>query len=96
MTTKEFEIQYALGSLSKETKEELAISKRTSKKILSILSKDESWYVRYWVAYNSNTPIDILEKLSTDEDWNVRHNVIKNPNTPLELRVQITQRNKRR
>lgn len=96
MTTKEFEIQYALGTLSKETEEKLAISERTSKKILSILSKGKDWYVRYWVAYNPNTPIEILEKLSKDEDWCVRHNVTKNYNTPIEVKVQIIQRNKGR
>jgi len=37
MTTKEFEMQYALGSLSYDDKMKLARSKRTSKRILTIL-----------------------------------------------------------
>ena len=54
MTPEEFEIQYALGSLTFSMKLELAYNKRTSKKILTILSTDESVVVRYWVAVNSN------------------------------------------
>jgi len=72
MTIKEIEIQLALGTLSRHDKMKLADSKRTSKKILTILSTDESWRVRHRVAGNPNTPIDILKILSTDEDWTVR------------------------
>ena len=72
MTTKEFEIQLALGSLSYMNKLRCADNKRTSKKALTILSKDENWFVRSMVVHNSNTPMDVLEKLSTDKDRYVR------------------------
>ena len=90
MTTKEFEIQYALGSLTDDMKINLAYNKRTSKKILTILSKDESWNVRYWVAYNINTPKEILKKLSTDEDSNVRYYAANNPNNPIEVLKKLS------
>ena len=54
MTAKEIEIQLALGTLTIDMKLQLAYNKRTSKKILTILSTDESVVVRYWVAVNSN------------------------------------------
>jgi len=68
MTVKEFEIQYALGSLSRKLKLELAFSKRTSKTILGILSKDRKWIVKYWIACNTNTPTKILKKLDASSD----------------------------
>ena len=73
MTTKEFEIQYALGSLTDDMLRELTRNSSTSKKILTILSTDETWYIRYWIAFNSNTPKKILTKLSTDKDNRVRY-----------------------
>ena len=82
MTIKEFEIQYALGSLSTDMIVKLAANKQTSKKILTILSKDENWYVRGWVADNPNTPTEVLKILSIDEDIGVRYFVSRNPNTP--------------
>ena len=71
MTIKEFEIQEALGSLTYGMKMKLAIDKRTSKKILAILSTDEDWRVRWRVANNPNTPVEVSTKLFTDEDWTV-------------------------
>ena len=47
MTIKEFEIQLALGSLTEDMKDKLAIDGRTSKKILTILSKDKDDGVRW-------------------------------------------------
>ena len=67
MTTKEFEIQYALGSLSIDDRIKLAKNSNTSKEVLTMLSTDENWIVLWHTAYNSNTPIDILKKLFTDE-----------------------------
>ena len=72
MTTKEIEIQLALGTLSYMNKLRCADGKRTSKKVLTILSKDKNWFVRSIVVHNSNTPMDVLEKLSTDKDRYVR------------------------
>jgi len=69
MTIKEFKVQLALGSLSWDDKRKLAENKRTSKKILTILSKDKDSNVRWWVADNPNTPKDVLKKLSKDKHW---------------------------
>jgi 3-methyladenine DNA glycosylase AlkC len=72
MTTKEIKIQIALGSLSFEDIVKLARGRKTSKKILTILSKDKDWFVRQRVAKNLNTPIEVLKILSTDEDSSVK------------------------
>ena len=63
MTIKEVKIQLALGTLTYDMKYKLANNERTSKKILTKLSTDESWYVRYWVAGNPNTPKETRERL---------------------------------
>ncbi|MEA3341831.1 MAG: hypothetical protein U9R15_17840, partial [Chloroflexota bacterium] len=85
MTVKEFKIQYALGALSNEMKEDFASNKNTPKKILAVLSKDEYWGTRYAVALNESTPIKTLEILSEDKDKWVRSSVAKNNNTPVEI-----------
>ena len=85
MTTKEVKIQLALGSLTYDMKRELTVNKRTSKKILTILStdeNDENWAIRCRVADNPNTPKETLTKLSTDKDWWIRRKVANNTNTP--------------
>ena len=92
MTTKELEVQLALGSLSLDEKLKLAKSKRTPKKILTILSTDKDWYVRYNVADNPNTPKEVLKKLSTDKDSYVRYRVADNPNTSKEVLKIIIKR----
>ena len=89
MTIKEIEIQLALGSLTDDMKYELADNKRTSKKILTILSTDESWYVRYCVADNPNTPTEVLTKLSIDNSY-VKYYVAKNPNTTKEVLKKLS------
>ena len=81
MTIKEFKVQYALGSLSIDDKLDLAYNKRTSKKILTILSTNKDWHVKCWVASNPNTPIEILKILSKDEDLSVKWWVASNPNS---------------
>ena len=78
MTIKEFEIQLALGTLTYDTKCKLADNKGTSKKILTILSTDESWIVRYCVASNPNTPVEVLEQLATNKDSDVRYSAQAN------------------
>ena len=90
MTTKEIEIQIALGTLSIWNKLELTRSKRTSKKILTMLLTDKHWLVREHIAFNFNTPIDMLIKLSTDEDWGVRECVSMNPNTPVDILKKLS------
>ena len=72
MTIKEFKIQLALGSLSLDDKVKVANNKRTSKKILTILSTDKHYYVRSYIAINPNTPIEVLKILSTDKDKHVK------------------------
>ena len=71
MTVKEFKIQYALGSLPFQMKLNLAKNLNTPKKILSILSKNKYWYIRFWVAMNLNTPKEILTILLRDKDQTV-------------------------
>jgi hypothetical protein len=39
-------------------------------------------FVRYRVAYNTNTPPEILELLANDDYYLVRRAVARNPNTP--------------
>ena len=92
MTIKEFEIQLASGTLSYSMKIELVENKRTSKKILTILSKDKDKdrRVRYWVADNSNTPKEALTILSKDEDNSVRYRVANNSNTPKEVLKKLS------
>ena len=82
MTIKEFEMQCALGSLTDSDKVKLAENESTLIEILSILSKDDDWVIRYWVAKNENTPEDILKVLSKDGRRSVRYYAIENPNTP--------------
>lgn len=89
MTTKEFEIQYALGSLSDTMKIKIAENTNTPIEILTILSKDKDWYVRYRVAKNTNTPKEGLTILSKDKDRYVRYCVAKNPNTPTEVLTKL-------
>ena len=79
MTIKEFEIQLALGTLSYDMKYKLANNKKTSKEVLTILSTDEYWLIRCYVAENSNTPVEVLKVLSTDENASVRSSVAYNP-----------------
>ena len=74
MTTKEFKMQYALGSMSQAMRREMA-ENSTSKEILEILSKDKSAGVRYWVVLNSNVTKDILKNLSKDKEYHVREEV---------------------
>ena len=90
MTTKEFEIQNALGTLTFGMKISLTSNKRTSKKILTILSIDKHWYVRCWVASHSNTSKEALTKLSTDKDSGVRYWVAENHNTPKETLKKLS------
>ena len=92
MTTKEFKMQLALGTLTYDIKKELADNKRTSKEILIILSTDEVWYIRCRVADNSNTSKEVLTKLSKDKNSNVRYWIAYNPNTPKEIRGAILQK----
>ena len=68
MTTKEFKIQLALGSLSYDMKIELARNLNTPKEVLAILSKDKNEWVRCMVAANPNAPKEVLTILSTDKD----------------------------
>jgi hypothetical protein len=73
LTIKEFEIQYALGSLSDNMLMKLARNTNTPKEVLTILSKDEDNVVRCRVAINTNTPKEVLIKLLDDEDITVKY-----------------------
>ena len=73
MTTKEIEIQLALGSLTEKMKMDLADSPNTPKKMLTILSRNGYWLVRSNVASNPNTPKEVLTKLSKDKNSYVKY-----------------------
>ena len=77
MTIKEFEIQYALGSMSYRMLMQLAEHYKTSKKILTVLSKDKAVNIRYWVALNKNTPSGVLEILSKDKERYIRCEAVR-------------------
>ena len=68
MTIKEFEFQYALGTLSYEDIRRIAIT-TTSKKILTTLSTYKHWAIKYYVYQNKNTPQKIKDSLSDDNRW---------------------------
>ena len=80
MTIKEFEIQEALGLLIYDMKWRMASNLNTPIEVLTKLSTDEHWGVRYCVADNPNTPKEILKILSTDRDRNVRWAAKNNSN----------------
>lgn len=81
MTIKEFEIEYTLGNLSKDTLFKLAEDSTTEKAILTILSEDKDINVRCFVAANPNTSKEVLAQLARDNDSPVRYNVLVNSNT---------------
>lgn len=47
----------------------LANSERTPAFILNWLAYDRDRWVRYWVAFNPNTPPKTLDRLSYEEYW---------------------------
>ena len=85
MTIKEFEIQYALGTLTDDMKVELARNPSTPKKILIILSKDLYWNIPYYVVANPNTPMDIIIELALTKPWWGRDMPVRNPNIPKDI-----------
>ena len=90
MTTKEFEVQLALGTLIDDMKIDLASNPNTPIEILTILSIDKDYYARYYVANNPNTSKEVLTILSTDEYSGVRYYVANNPNTPAEVLKKLS------
>lgn len=58
--------------------------------VLTELSKDEEWIVRYYVAENPKTPVPILMELSTDKSSEVRSKVADNPNTPVSVLTELS------
>lgn len=70
--------------VSSYTKGELARSRKTSKVVLSALSKDEDEDIRTLVATHKNTPPEALLSLSKDKNEFVREEVAKNPSSPPE------------
>ena len=73
MTTKEIEIQLALGSLSTRALLDLASNPGTPKKILTTLSTNEDWLIRCYIIENPSTPKRILTKLLGDKHWLVKY-----------------------
>ena len=89
MTDKEFKFQYALGTISEEDLEHIAMN-TTSKYILTILSKEKDWTVRSYVADNKSTPEGVLSELLIDKDYHVRGCASCNPNTPAKVLTKNT------
>jgi len=85
LTIKEFEIQYALGSLSIDDLRRLAQNSNTSKRVLTILIKDPYWNIPYYVVANPNTPIDIIVELALTKPWWGRDMPVRNPNIPKDI-----------
>jgi len=56
----------------------MAKNRNTSPDILTELSKDEYWDVRYHVARNPNTPMNVIVELTQDIDEKVRENAKRN------------------
>jgi hypothetical protein len=73
-----------LNELTIQQKRVLAIDVNTTPENLTILAKDENYYVRWNVARNPNTPPETLTILATDKEPDVRWYVSQNPNTPPE------------
>jgi len=86
---KEFEIQYALGTIDEDVLISKAAHSRTDKRILTLLSKDDLPEIRQWVADNSNTSPETLIELSKDKNINVRREVASNCNTPKDLLLTL-------
>lgn len=71
-----------LDNMSTSKKEDLAVNTK-DENILRKLSKDDSGWVRRYVALNKNTPVDILRELA--EDKGLRNLLANNPNTPVDI-----------
>jgi len=89
MTIKELKIQLALGSIPDNERQQLAMLDETPKSILTILSNDKDWTIRYWVVKNNNITIEILKRLSNDENLSVRQQVAKHPKTPINILTKL-------
>ena len=89
MTIKEFKVQLALGTLTGSIKVKSAKNPNTPKEVLTILSTDKNYCVRWNVASNPNTSKEVLTKLSKDEDEYVRYCVAGNSNTPKEVLTKL-------
>jgi len=71
MTDKEFDFQYALGTIPLDDLFDLA-KYTSSTHILKVLSKHTHFHVRSFVAGNKYTPVDVLTYLSKDRIAAVR------------------------
>jgi len=78
MTLKEFEYQYALGSMSNGALRKLA-EETTSKEILTILSTNKDWNIKMRVSRNKHTPKEISEELLSHEEIVIRILCIPDP-----------------
>lgn len=68
MTDKEFEYQYALGTLSFDDLVYEAMTS-TSKKVLTKLAFQESSWIRHWVAINPHSPLKVKVFLTEKDPW---------------------------
>jgi len=95
MTDKEIEIQYALGSLPIKMLWKLAYNKKTSPRILDVLSDDEDLNMISNIAYNPNTPEHTLFKIfrkyaNYHPGESFGYDLSRNPSTPVKLLVKLS------
>jgi hypothetical protein len=74
-----------VSKLSRQERKDLARNPNTPPEVLTILARDEDYWVRCGVARSPNTPPETLTILARDKDWGVRCGVAWNPNTPPEI-----------
>ena len=94
MTDKEIEIQYALGSLPIKVLRKLPYNKKTSPRILDVLSNDEDLNIISNIAENPNTPEHTLFKIfQMCKEYigqSFEYNLALNPSLPVKLLVKLS------
>ena len=81
MTSRDFEVQRALGTLSMQTILKLAHARKNSMKIWRCLVECHDNEINKILSKNSFTPICILNELANDSSWDIVVNVAYNVHT---------------
>ena len=76
MTTKEFEVQYALGTASSVVQHHFAMRPRTPTEILAKLASSEHHFVKWSIACNPSTLNKTLVELSKDSSDLIRESAL--------------------
>ncbi len=64
-----------LDTMSFFSKKRLAMNPKTSSELLTLLTTNKDWEIRWQVSFNPNTPSNVLEILAKDVDKEVRYGV---------------------